>query len=60
MFYGDNQKNFGYDNNETTTELQPIDTISIIRCEIYHLLSFEICDICKKVKFFKSRVEQAL
>lgn len=38
----------------TTTILQPKDTISITRCDIYHLLSAEIYDICAEAKILKS------
>jgi hypothetical protein len=38
----------------TTTVLQPKDTISITRCDIYHLLSAEIYNICAEAKILKS------
>jgi len=34
----------------TTTVLQPKDTISTKRCDIYHLLNAEICDSCVEMR----------
>ena len=37
-----------------TTRLQPKDTISTTRCDIYHLLNAEISDSCVKMRILKS------